>query len=142
MTYTKMLAASSLYRETHAHGNLEGADRHQLISTLFDALIERMHTARGQIVHGNVAGKGESFSRAIAMVSELRVSLDHSVDASFSERLDGLYDYVTRRLLHAQLNDDLAALDECVRLISPIRDAWQRIREAYLANPPEATPAA
>ncbi|NII09201.1 flagellar export chaperone FliS [Oleiagrimonas sp. C23AA] len=136
MTYAMMNAASSLYRETSAHGSIEGADRHQLISMLFDALLERMNAARGQIMHGNVTGKGESFARALAMVTELRASLDHSVDSQFSARLDSLYDYVSRRLLTAQLNDDLVALNECISLITPVRDAWHEIREQYLANPP------
>jgi flagellar protein FliS len=139
MTYGMMNAAHSLYRETNIRGSVEGADRHQLISLLLDALIERMNLARGQIQHTNVAGKGESFSRAIAMVTELRQSLDHSVDPTLSGRLDSLYDYITRRLLQAQLTDDVGALDECIALITPIREAWQGIREAHI-NGQTATP--
>ena len=67
----------------------------------------------------------------------LRESLDHSVEPSLTGRLDALYDYITRRLLHAQLNDDLRALDECERLVAPIREAWHAIREPYLAEQAE-----
>ena len=132
MTYGRMNAAHSLYRDTNIRGSVESADRHQLISLLLDALVERLNLARGQIQHKNVAGKGESFSSAIAMVTELRQSLDHSVDPALSGRLDSLYDYIARRLLHAQLTNDIGALDECIALIAPVREAWHGIREAHL----------
>lgn len=136
MTYAQLNAARSLYRETHVRGSVDSADRHQLTGMLLDTLIERMNQARGHIQHGNVTGKGETVSKAVAILGELRQSLDHAVDGSLSGRLDSLYDYVTRRLLQAQLDNDANALGECVDLITPIRDAWQGIRDAYLAAEP------
>ncbi len=70
----------------------------------------------------------------MAIVGQLRDSLDHKVDPTFSQRLESLYEYVTRRLLYAQLNDDLVALDEAARLLGPVREGWQGIRGAYLAQ--------
>ena len=68
----------------------------------------------------------------------MRESLDHKVEPTLTGRLDSLYDYITRRLLYAQLNDDLAALDESERLVAPIRSAWHGIREAFLAQEAQA----
>ena len=56
----------------------------------------------------------------------------HDAGGELSQRLDSLYDYVTRRLLFAQLRDDDAALDEASRLLAPVREGWQGIRAAYL----------
>jgi flagellar protein FliS len=133
---------SSLYAQTRAQGSVEGADRHQLLAMLLDGLVDRINQARGHILHKDIPAKGQAFGKAIAMLNTLRGSLDHSVEPTLTGRLDALYDYITRRLLHAQLNDDLRALDECERLISPIREAWHAIREPYLAELAQAkTPA-
>jgi flagellar protein FliS len=137
-----MKSASALYRQTDVQGSIEGADRHQLIAMLFDGLVDRVNQARGHILHQDVPAKGQSFSKAIAILTELRASLDHTVAPALTARLDSLYDYVTRRLLFAQLNDDLAALDECQRLIAPIREAWQGIRGKFLADQQASTLAA
>ena len=134
MSYAMMRSAGSLYRQTSAQGSVEGADRHQLIGMLLDGLVDRINQARGHILHQDVPAKGQSFSKAIAILVELRESLDHTVEPKLTQRLDGLYDYVTRRLLYAQLNDELTALDECQRLIAPVRDAWHGIREGFLAQ--------
>jgi flagellar protein FliS len=134
MSYAMMRNASSLYRQTSVQGSVEGADRHQLIAMLLDGLTDGIHRARGHILHQDIPAKGRSFSNAIAILGELRESLDHKAAPKLTARLDALYDYITRRLLQAQLNDDLAALDECQRLLVPIREAWQGIRPTYLAQ--------
>ncbi|MGH8157250.1 MAG: flagellar export chaperone FliS [Rhodanobacter sp.] len=138
MSYGHMRNASAIYQQNSIRGSVEGADAHQLISMLLDGAIDRISQARGYMVHGNVAAKGSSISRAVAIVGELREGLDHKVDPALGQRLDSLYEYVTRRLLYAQLNDDTAALDESVRLLTPIRDGWQAIRSDYLSTRPAA----
>jgi flagellar protein FliS len=125
---------SALYAQTRAQGSVEGADRHQLLAMLLDGLADRIQQARGHILHKDLPAKGQAFAKAIGILNALRESLDHSVEPTLTGRLDALYDYITRRMLHAQLNDDLRALDECERLIAPIREAWHAIREPYLAE--------
>lgn len=129
---------SALYAQTRAQGNIEGADPHQLLAMLLDGLVDRITQARGHILHGDIPAKGHAFAKAIGILNELRQSLDHSVEPTLTGRLDALYDYIIRRLLHAQLNDDLRALDECERLVAPIRQAWHAIREPYLAERAQA----
>jgi flagellar secretion chaperone FliS len=139
MSYAMMRNASALYSQTKAQGSIEGADRHQLIAMLFDGLVDRINQARGHILHQDVPAKGQAFAKAIGILGELRTSLDHSVEPTLTGRLDSLYDYITRRLLHAQLNDDLAALDESERLLAPIRSAWHAIRETFLEEQARAS---
>jgi len=133
MSYA-MRNASALYRQTKAQGSVEGADRHQLIAMLLDGLVDRINQAKGHILHKDIPAKGQAFSKAIGILGELRRSLDHDVEPVLTGRLDALYDYISRRLIHAQLNDDLRALDESERLIKPIREAWHAIRGQYLAE--------
>ena len=133
MSYA-MRNASALYSQTKAQGSVEGADRHQLIAMLLDGVVDRISQARGHILHRDVPAKGQAFAKAIGILGELRRSLNHDIEPTLTGRLDALYDYITRRLLHAQLNDDLRALDESERLIAPIREAWHAIRGEYLAE--------
>jgi flagellar protein FliS len=43
--------------------------------------------------------------------------------------LRDLYTYITLRLTHANLRNDEAALEECTRLIEPLRSAWAGIAD-------------
>jgi flagellar protein FliS len=108
----------------------------------YDGMFDRISQARGSMARGDVPAKGMHFSRALAILGELRASLDPKADATLAGRLDALYDYAGRRLLQAQLNNDERALDEVVSLLTPIRDAWRQIRETFLASQRPAAVAA
>jgi flagellar secretion chaperone FliS len=142
MSYGYPRNASAIYQDTSARGSVEGADRHQLTGMLYDGVIDRINQARGAMRRGDVPAKGMHFGRALAILGELRGSLDHSAGGTLSGRLDALYDYVSRRLLQAQLNNDERALDESIDLLTPLRDAWRQIRDAYLASQGSAASAA
>ena len=73
----------------------------------------------------------------VRIVEGLRMSLDRSRADALTANLDELYDYIGRRLLQANLSNDESALDECVSLMEPIREAWNAI-----GNQPEAKRAA
>jgi flagellar protein FliS len=134
MTNGYMRNASAIYQQNSVRGGIEDADPHRLVGMLLDGAIDRVVQARGHMIHGNVAAKGNSISRALAIVGELRNSLEHKADPVISQRLDSLYEYVSRRLLFAQLNNEPEALDEAARLLTPIRDGWHGIRDNYLAG--------
>jgi flagellar protein FliS len=108
---------------------------------LLDGAISKIIHARGCLDRNDMAAKGRSITGAVAIVGELRDSLDHKVDRALSQRLDSLYEYVSRRLLFAQLNNDPAALDESARLLTPIRDGWKGMRESYLSSRSKAVAA-
>ena len=134
MTNAYMRQASAMYQQTRAEGSVEGADPHQLIAMLLDGALERIAQARAFLRHGDVPAKGAVITKAVAIVGELRASLNHEAGGTLAQRLDSLYDYVNRRLLIAQLNNDDQALAECARLLEPVRDGWNGIRDAYLAG--------
>ena len=134
MTNAYMRHASAMYQQTRAAGSVEGADPHQLIAMLLDGAMERVAQARGGVRQHDAGVKGTAIGKAIAIVGELRTSLNLEAGGQLAQRLDSLYDYVNRRLLHAQLNDDDRALVECLDLLGQVRDGWNGIRGNYLAE--------
>lgn len=115
------------YQQVHAQGGVETADPHGLVTLLLDGALERIRFARGCMLGGNVAGKGEAISKTIEIVGGLQGGLNHEVDTPLVGQLDSLYDYVNRRLLQANLRDDEEALDEVARLLGQIRASWVAI---------------
>jgi len=100
------------------------ADSTRLILMLFDGLLESLVAARGHIEHGNIAEKGKSLSRASRIVLGLQGSLDFNQGGDLARNLDELYSYVTRRILQANVANDVAVIDEVRNLMTEIRDAW------------------
>lgn len=129
-----MSFASSNSAQTYAKVGVEtgvaAADSHQLIVMLFDGALLAIAKAEGFMRQGMIAEKGEAISRAIDIVSNgLRASLDFSAGDELAGRLAALYDYMGVRLVHANLKNDLGALQEVSRLLGEIKSAWEEIAD-------------
>ena len=57
----------------------------------------------------------------------LRPSLDKSAGGEIADNLDAMYDYMTRRLLEANLKNEVGMVDEVHRLLADLRGAWVAI---------------
>jgi len=111
------------YRSIDAYGAVAGADPHALVLTLFDATLSRLGTARSCIEQGAIARKAGLLHSAVTLLGELRGSLDLDRGGALARNLSDLYDYMVRRVLHANLNNDKAALGEVLGLLGEIREA-------------------
>jgi len=120
------------YAKVDLTGNVASASPVRLVQMLYDGALKAIWAAQEHIKQQNVSGKGQSITKAIAIIGELDASLNHEVGGEISSRLSALYDYMTRRLLHANLKGDPLVLKEVEDLLSALREAWVEI-----ANLPE-----
>jgi flagellar secretion chaperone FliS len=115
------------YRSVSAHGAVADTHPHALVLTLFDATLERMSAARSCIERGETRRKAGLLHSAVILIAELRGSLDLQKGGPLAQNLSNLYEYMTRRLMHANLNGDADAVTEVITLLAEIRGAWAAI---------------
>jgi flagellar protein FliS len=108
------------YQSVAAHGGVAAADPHRLIVMLMDGALDRIAQARGCIQHGATGDKNGLLSSAVAILDELRCSLDLKAGGSIAANLD----YLCRQLVKANLSNKAAILDEVTHLLNEIRNAW------------------
>jgi flagellar protein FliS len=101
-----------------------------MVAMLFDGFMEAIAQARGAMRSGHSAAKGQAIGRALRIVEEgLRAGLDLHAGGTLARDLDDLYGYLSMRLTLANLHSSEPALDECQRLVQPLREAWAAIAE-------------
>jgi len=121
-------AMSGLYRQVGISTAVESASSHRLVAMLYDGLLEALAEARGAIASRDIEAKCRALTRAGRIVEEgLRAGLNLEAGGSMGQQLNQLYTYVSGRILQANLKSDVAAIDECRRLIEPLREAWRQI---------------
>ena len=64
------------YHSVAAHGGVAQDDPHRLVLMLMDGAQQRIHAARGSLQLGERAQKSQMLQRALAIIDELRASLD------------------------------------------------------------------
>ncbi|HEX4267986.1 MAG TPA: flagellar export chaperone FliS [Steroidobacteraceae bacterium] len=115
------------YRSVSAHGAVADNHPHALVLTLFDATLERLNAARACIERSETRRMASLLHSAVVLIAELRGSLDLQNGGPLAQNLSNLYEYMTRRLMHANLNSDAEAVTEVARLLVEIRGAWAAI---------------
>lgn len=120
-------AALQQYRSTSNYGGAAEASPHKLVEMLYAGAIERLATARGAVQRGDTAVKLRMLSSVLAIVEHLRLSLDREAGGAIAGSLEALYDYMGRRLLHANVHDDVDAIDEVLALLRQLKSAWDGI---------------
>ena len=127
----------NLYSQVGVETGVSGATPHQLVALLFDGFMEALAQGRGAMRSGQIEAKGMALGRAVRIVEEgLRAGLDLQVGGSLARDLDELYTYLSMRLTLANIRNDEAMLDECQRLMQPLREAWLSIEPATRAMQP------
>jgi flagellar secretion chaperone FliS len=121
-------AMSSVYRQIGVETGLTNASPHAMVAMLFNGSLDAIAQARGAIQTGNIETKCKAINKAIQIVQEgLNASLNIEHGGELAQRLNQLYAYITNRLMLANLKSDDAILEECSRLLTPLRDAWVAI---------------
>ena len=116
---------SNAYREVSVHTGALSASPHQLVLMLFDGFLESVTQARGAMAANQIELKCQSIIRAVRIIDDgLRANLNLQQGGNLAKDLDALYGYIMMRLTYANIHNNIAVLEECTRLIEPIRNAW------------------
>ena len=108
----------SRHTGVHAYANVGmetgvvAASPHKLIVMLFDGALVALNAALSGMRSGNIAEKGKSISKAILIIdSGLRAALDKKAGGEIAEGLDSLYEYMSGRLVTANITNEPAILE-------------------------------
>jgi flagellar protein FliS len=124
------LKGINAYKKGNLKQDIAQADPHKLTLMLMQGSLDRMAYAKGCMERKDYQGKAEHFSRATAILMNLRDTLDLSTEGEFSDNLFALYDYMIQRLTDANVQNSLKIMDEVINLMLPIKTAWAQISEA------------
>jgi flagellar protein FliS len=121
--------AANAYQRINVETSMHTIDQHQLVSLLYEGVLNSIATARGALARGDVLGKVNAISKALRILEEgLITSLDKEAGGELAQNLDALYDYCSRRLILANAKNDDAIMLEVMQLMEPIARSWTSIK--------------
>jgi len=108
------------------------ATPHRLVQMLMEGALDKMSAAKGYMLRNEIAAKGEHLSWAISIIGGLREALDFKNGGEIASNLDDLYEYMSRRLVEANVTNDTAILDEVSSLMLEIKRSWDVMPETVV----------
>ncbi|MEK6736457.1 MAG: flagellar export chaperone FliS [Pseudomonadota bacterium] len=120
--------AIAAYQRIGVETGVESADPHKLILMLFEGAQEAIARAKMHMQLNEVAEKGQMISKAIMIIDHgLKASLDKNAGRDLALKLEALYDYMSNRLLIANLQNSPEILTEVNGLLAELHGAWKAI---------------
>jgi len=96
----------------------------ELVVMLYDGALRFTVLAHDAVLRRDIRARHDATSRLLGIISELQNTLDLERGGEVAASLDGLYDYMARRVLEATSRNDAAPLADVRRLLETLRDAW------------------
>ena len=120
MTYSRI---TGQYNKTQ----IETASGIDLVILCHEKTIQFFNQSKQHHLNGEIELKCKKLDKVIAIISELRSSLDYENGGQIAENLDAIYTYLINRIIEGDLNKDLEVYDEAIKTISELKSAWDEI---------------
>lgn len=97
----------------------------ELTLMLYNGCLKFLTRAKKAMEEKNIEEKNTNIQKAQAIISELMSTLN--ADLEVSKQMIPLYDYMNRRLMEANINNDSTIITEVEGLVTEFRDTWKEV---------------
>lgn len=119
---------ASAYAKMDLEGGVLGASPEKLISLLYEGAIKAIGQAIKFLADGDMEKKGKAISKAVSIIDTgLRASLNHEAGGELSQRLDSLYEYMSRQLVQAHIANDEDSMNHISSLLADLKQTWDEM---------------
>ncbi|MCH5138506.1 flagellar export chaperone FliS [Clostridiaceae bacterium UIB06] len=117
--------ASNAYN-AYKTNSVNYASKDQLLIMLVEGAVKFAKIGRQAIADKDVKKAHENITKTQNIFYELMATLDVGKGGEWASNLMRVYDFITRRLVDANMKKDLAIMDEVIPLIEDIKDTWEQ----------------
>lgn len=115
------------YQKTSLSAELAVADPYTITKMLYQGIFEKLAQAKGAIERGDLKTKATTLSIATAILENLKSTLDFSYNKDLAQNLYDLYSFMIEKLADASIHLTTAPIDAVLRILKPIKEAWDSI---------------
>ena len=121
--------AAAAYKRIDIESAVASADKHELITLLFKAVLSSLKGVEVFKQQENKEQVREYLTKACRILAGLQGSLDYERGGEIAINLGELYGYSIRKLFAANVSPEstVATVEEIHSLIAPIADAWENM---------------
>jgi flagellar protein FliS len=115
------------YQQASLDARLASATSHDMVRMLLEGLLEELDRVSGHMEHKQFEAKGVSVNKCLNIVYGLDSMLDLENGGEVATNLHRLYDYCSRQLVAASVENDPETLVPVVKVVRDIREGWSNL---------------
>ena len=105
------------------------ASKEKILLMLYQGAIRFVRQAIKALDDNNIAKKGESISKATAILSELLSTLDFKVSDEIASELERLYLFMIDKLIDGNIKNCKKSFEDVEKILETLYKAWEDIVE-------------
>ncbi len=109
---------------------------------MYDGALRQMEAGKHAMANRDLEKQNACLQRAQRIVLELIACLDMEKGGEIAQNLLSLYSFVVDQLVQANMRDEPEIIDQCIQVLSELREGWQSLDDALHASPPDIAKAA
>ncbi|QFT90639.1 Flagellar protein FliS [Bacillus sp. THAF10] len=111
--------------QAYQQNSVNTASPGELTLMLYNGALKFMKMAKKGIEEKNIEMKNTNLIKAQKIIQELMVTLDTSQEVGKSMMI--MYEYMLRRLIDANVKNDVKVVEEVESHMTDFRDAWKQV---------------
>ncbi|WKT77753.1 flagellar export chaperone FliS [Lysinibacillus fusiformis] len=119
------MAANLTAQNAYKQNSVTTASPGELTLMLYNGCLKFLNKAKQAILEKNVQEKNTNLQKAQAIIAELMSTLN--MDIEISKQMLPLYEYMNHRLVEANIQNDVAIIEEVEGLVTEFRDTWKEV---------------
>jgi len=104
----------------------ETAIAEEILLRLLDGALRFAEEGKAAMAAKDFALKGKRLMQVVAIIDELVTALDREVAPEVTANLARIYQFARGRLIHANTTLTAKSVDEAIRVLTPVRDAFHK----------------
>jgi flagellar protein FliS len=107
----------------------------ELLLALYDGLFRFLRAAKLCFENKQAPKAREYLSKSHAILSELYIALDYAQAPELCAQLEAIYGFCMGHVLQCNLKSDPAMIDDVLRALTPLKEAWTEAVPEAIRNP-------
>jgi flagellar protein FliS len=112
--------------QAYSDGSVFSDNPLNLVIALYQGAMDATRQGQHALESGDIMGRSKAINKAISILTELLVSLDHEKGGEISQNLKKLYSYMQVQLLTAHAHQSPEPMAEVWSLLSTMLEGWRQ----------------
>ena len=120
------MSINSMGYQTYRKTQIQTADQGSLILMCYEGAVNFLKKAKKAQQENDEQARMQALGKAQNILWELANSLNYEA-GEIAYNLESLYNYMIRRIVDAEYNKNIEAVDEVVTFLQELRSSWEQI---------------
>jgi flagellar secretion chaperone FliS len=113
------------YHQVYRQNSVSTASPGELTLMLYNGCLNFLNKSKLAIRENNIQERNMNLQKAQRIIQELMVTLNQEYE--IAKQIMVMYEYLNRRLIEANINNDLSIVEEVEGFVTEFRDTWKEV---------------